>query len=109
MILAAAVYEEQGIAWGHLFLCLLLLCLVIGLYLGIKKRWYTNRRSAYIVFVVCAVLAAFGAWLVRFSNGRTENEIGLIIFVVGGLAAVVLPILMALQHNSRKVDAGDAK
>ncbi len=54
----------------------------------------TFRRKPYLVFAGCALLASFGAWLLRFSGGRTENEWGLILLVVFGLASVVLPLLI---------------
>ncbi len=52
------------------------------------------RKNPYLVFAACALLAAFGAWLLRFSGGRTENEWGLVLLVVFGLGSVVLPLLI---------------
>jgi hypothetical protein len=52
------------------------------------------RRNPYLVFAGCALIAAFGAWLLRFSGGRTENEWGLVLLVVFGLGSVVLPLLI---------------
>jgi len=56
----------------------------------------------FVVFGICAILAAVGAYLLVFSGGRTENTTGLFALVIFGLASVVLPIVLALGRKNEQ-------
>ena len=54
--------------------------------------------KSYIIFIVCAILSAHGCYL--FLNvGGFAKIVGIYLFVILGLSAIVFPILLELKKK----------
>ena len=58
--------------------------------------------KAYSTFLICALVSAFGAWLLVSSHGSVGRNAGPFLLVVAGLGAVVIPMLMVSQERTKE-------
>jgi hypothetical protein len=58
----------------------------------------------YIVFAVCALIAAFSACQFHSSYPTLRRDIALWLLVVSGLAAIVVPLVLALTDKQKHSD-----
>ena len=63
----------------------------------------------YLIFVTAAGVTACGAWLffilgagLRGTGSNTATEVGLLLLIIGALAAIVLPIVSQLSIASHR-------
>ena len=58
----------------------------------------------YVAFAVCALVAAFGAWLLVNSHGSVERDVAPWLLVVFGLGAIVVPLVLVLTDKTGRGD-----
>jgi hypothetical protein len=58
-------------------------------------------RKLIFTFLIFALAAGFGLWLLLFSNDSNERMACTVLAIVFGLVAIVLPILLAQAERKK--------